>query len=73
MLGADAGQEEVGLPREPPSRCDGLAKNRGNFVKHGLDFADVEQVFIGQCVTFVDGVSIMERNGLSLWACSPVE
>jgi uncharacterized protein len=30
------------------------AKNRGNFVKHGLDFADAEQVFNGPCVTFVD-------------------
>ncbi len=30
------------------------AKNRGNFVKHGLDFADAEQAFTGLCVTFVD-------------------
>ena len=30
------------------------AKNRSNFVKHGLDFADAEQVFSGPCVTFVD-------------------
>lgn len=31
------------------------AKNRSNFAKHGLDFADAEQVFAGPCVTFVDG------------------
>ena len=30
------------------------AKNRRNFVKHGLDFADAELVFAGPCVTFVD-------------------
>ena len=30
------------------------AKNRGNFTKHGLDFADAELVFAGPCVTFVD-------------------
>ena len=30
------------------------AKNRSNFVKHGLDFADAEQVLSGPCVTFVD-------------------
>ena len=30
------------------------AKNRTNFVKHGLDFADAGQVFAGPCVTFVD-------------------
>ena len=30
------------------------AKNRSNFAKHGLDFADAEQVFSGPCVTFVD-------------------
>jgi uncharacterized DUF497 family protein len=30
------------------------AKNRSNFVKHGLDFADAERVLTGMCVTFVD-------------------
>jgi uncharacterized DUF497 family protein len=30
------------------------AKNRSNFVKHGLDFADAELVLAGPCVTFVD-------------------
>ena len=30
------------------------AKNRSNFVKHGLDFADAEQALSGPCVTFVD-------------------
>jgi uncharacterized protein len=30
------------------------AKNRSNFAKHGLDFADAEQVLTGPCVTFVD-------------------
>ena len=30
------------------------AKRRGNFAKHGLDFADAEQVFAGPCVTFED-------------------
>ncbi len=30
------------------------AKNRSNFVKHGLDFVDAEQVLTGPCVTFVD-------------------
>ena len=30
------------------------AKNRSNFAKHGLDFADAEQVLTGLCVTFVD-------------------
>ena len=30
------------------------AKSRSNFVKHGLDFADAEQVLTGPCVTFVD-------------------
>ena len=30
------------------------AKNRSNFDKHGLDFADAELVFAGPCVTFVD-------------------
>jgi uncharacterized DUF497 family protein len=29
-------------------------KNRSNFAKHGLDFEDAEQVFIGPCVTFED-------------------
>jgi uncharacterized protein len=29
-------------------------KNRSNFVKHGLDFADAEQVLTGPRVTFVD-------------------
>jgi uncharacterized DUF497 family protein len=28
------------------------AKNRSNFVRHGMDFADAEQVFEGRCVTF---------------------
>lgn len=27
------------------------AKNRNNFAKHGLDFADAEQVLAGPCVT----------------------
>jgi uncharacterized DUF497 family protein len=30
------------------------AKNRSNFAKHGLDFADAEQVFAGPCLTFID-------------------
>ena len=30
------------------------AKNRSNFAKHGLSFADAEQVLTGPCVTFVD-------------------
>jgi uncharacterized protein len=30
------------------------AKNRSNFAKHGLDFADAEQVLSGACVTFED-------------------
>jgi uncharacterized DUF497 family protein len=30
------------------------AKNRSNFAKHGLDFADAAQVLTGPCVTFVD-------------------
>jgi uncharacterized protein len=30
------------------------AKNRSNFVKHGLDFEDAEQVLTGPCVTFED-------------------
>jgi uncharacterized DUF497 family protein len=30
------------------------AKNKRNFTKHGLDFADAEQVLGGACVTFVD-------------------
>ncbi len=30
------------------------AKNRSNFTKHGLDFADAELVFAGPCVTFAD-------------------
>ena len=30
------------------------AKNRSNFVKHGLDFADAKQVLAGPCVTFID-------------------
>jgi uncharacterized protein len=30
------------------------AKNRKNFAKHGLDFADAEQVLTEPCVTFVD-------------------
>jgi hypothetical protein len=39
--------------------------------KHGLDFADAELVFAGPCVTFVDSrFETMEKNGLSLWACS---
>jgi len=41
------------------------AKNRSNFIKHGLDFEDAEKVFAGPCVTF------MERSGLSPWVCSP--
>jgi uncharacterized DUF497 family protein len=32
----------------------GDAKNRSNFAKHGLDFADAELVFAGPCVMFVD-------------------
>lgn len=31
-----------------------VAKNRSNFAKHGLDFADAEQVLTAPCVTFVD-------------------
>jgi uncharacterized protein len=30
------------------------AKNRSNFAKHGLDFADAELVLAGPCVTFPD-------------------
>ena len=30
------------------------AKNRSNFAKHGLDFADAELVLAGPCVTFLD-------------------
>jgi uncharacterized DUF497 family protein len=30
------------------------AKNRSNFAKHGLYFADAEHVLTGPCVTFVD-------------------
>jgi hypothetical protein len=30
------------------------AKSSSNFAKHGLDFADAEQVLAGPCVTFVD-------------------
>ena len=30
------------------------AKNRRNLAKHGLHFADAEQVLTGPCVTFVD-------------------
>ena len=30
------------------------AKNRSNFGKHGLDFADAAQVLTGPCVTFAD-------------------
>ena len=30
------------------------AKNRSNLAKHGLDFADAEQVLTGPCVTFED-------------------
>jgi uncharacterized DUF497 family protein len=36
-------------------RCEwDAAKNRSNFTKHGLDFADAELVLAGPCVTFVD-------------------
>ena len=31
-----------------------VAKNRDNFLKHGLRFEDAELVFSGDCVTFVD-------------------
>lgn len=30
------------------------AKDRSNFAKHGLDFADAERVLTGPCFTFVD-------------------
>ncbi len=30
------------------------AKNRTNSAKHGLNFADADQVLTGPCVTFVD-------------------
>lgn len=30
------------------------AKSRSNLTKHGLDFADAEQVLTGACVTFAD-------------------
>ena len=30
------------------------AKNRANFLKHGLRFEDAEKVFSGSCVQFVD-------------------
>jgi uncharacterized protein len=50
------------------------AKNRSNFAKHGLDFADAEDVLTGPCVTFADDrFDFMERNGSSPWAYSPVE
>ncbi len=36
-------------------KCDwDAAKNRSNFIKHGLRFEDAEQVFEGPCATFVD-------------------
>jgi uncharacterized DUF497 family protein len=49
------------------------AKNRSNFVKPGLDFADAEGVFTGPYVTFVDSRFDYGEEGQSLWACSPVE
>ena len=49
--------------------CDD-AKNRSNFAKHGLDFADAELVFAGPCVTFVDN-RFDYGEGSSLWVCSP--
>ena len=30
------------------------AKNTSNVAKHGLDFADAEQVLAGPCVSFID-------------------
>jgi len=30
------------------------AKNASNVAKHGLDFADAEQVLTGPCVSFID-------------------
>jgi uncharacterized protein len=35
-------------------RMGTLRRNRSNFAKHGLDFADAELVFAGACITFVD-------------------
>jgi uncharacterized DUF497 family protein len=31
-----------------------LAKNRSNYLKHGLRFEDAELLFAGPCVSFVD-------------------
>ena len=39
------------------------AKNRSNFAKHGLDFADAEHVLTGPCVTFVDSRFDYGENG----------
>jgi uncharacterized protein len=49
------------------------AKSRSNFAKHGLDFADAEQVLSGPCVTFIDSRFDYGEKRLITWACSPVE
>ena len=49
------------------------AKNRSNVTKHGLHFADAEQVLTGPCVTFVDVRFDYGEERLSPWACLPVE
>ena len=46
------------------------AKNRSNRAKHGLDFADAEQVFAGRCVSFIDDRFDYGENGWSLSGCS---
>ena len=47
------------------------AKNSGNLAKHGLDFADAEQVLTGPCITFVDDRFDYDEERLITWACSP--
>jgi uncharacterized DUF497 family protein len=42
------------------------AKNRSNFVKHGLKFEDAQQVFSGPCVTFEDDRFDYGEDGSSL-------
>jgi len=47
------------------------AKNRSNFVKHGLNFEDAEQVFAGSCITFEDKRFNYGEERLSPWAYWP--
>jgi len=43
------------------------AENRSNREKHGLDFADAEQVFAGRCVSFiVDRFDYGEKRPVTL-------